>query len=73
SMMRLTERQDGSWRSDRVSRKEPAVVFAYAVVDGRPQVCHEAVVPGQRVELRFKPSSYAEISTLLHRFGQRSV
>ncbi|MCB0767354.1 MAG: OmpA family protein, partial [Flavobacteriales bacterium] len=25
SMMRLTERQDGSWRSDRVSRKEPAV------------------------------------------------
>lgn len=72
SMMRLTERQDGSWRSDKVSRKEPAVVFAYAVVDGRPQLSHEVVVPGQRTELRFKPSSYAEISNLLHRIGQNA-
>jgi len=72
SIMRMSERQDGSWRSDKVSRKEPAVVFAYAVVDGRPQLCHEAVVPGQRTTLRFKPSGYAEISDLLHRSGRKA-
>lgn len=70
-MLRL-DKHDGDWRSEKVSKNEPTVLFAYAVVDGRPQVCHEQVVPGERVRFSFKPSSYAEIATMLHRFGQRA-
>lgn len=71
-MLQLDKRDDGSWRSEKVSKSEPAVLFAYAVVDGRPHVCHEPVVPGRKVEFNFKPSSYAEIAMLLQRFGQRA-
>lgn len=61
----------GELCSPPVARNEPAVLFAYTVIDGRAHVCKQAVTPNTRPELRFEPSSYAEIGRILKELGHR--
>lgn len=55
----------GEYSSQPVPKDEPAVIFAYTVVDGRAQVCIEPVTSGEKPVLKFRASSLEELGCLL--------
>lgn len=71
SFLSMERNAVGELCSPPVARNEPAVLFAYTVIDGRAHVCRQAVTPNERPTLRFEPSSYAEIGRILNELGQR--
>ncbi|HQV38995.1 MAG: OmpA family protein [Flavobacteriales bacterium] len=44
---------------------EPAVIFAYTVIDGRAHICVQPMKPGEKPKLRYEPSSVAEVGRKL--------
>ncbi|MBS1580671.1 MAG: OmpA family protein [Bacteroidetes bacterium] len=55
----------GRYVSPPVPRDEPAMLFAYAVIDGRAHVCMLPVDPARSPEITFRPSSFTEVKQLL--------
>lgn len=72
-VLSMERRSTGTWASPDVDQKQPAVVFSYTVIDGRPHVCNRPVVPGERTELKFEPSSFAAIGELLRSYTEPSL
>ncbi|HRH69875.1 MAG TPA: OmpA family protein [Flavobacteriales bacterium] len=70
SMMGMARNNNGEFVSPPVARSEPAMLFAYAVIDGRAHVCMQPVAPSAKPKLTFEPSSFAEIGELLKSLGQ---
>jgi hypothetical protein len=68
SMLGMT-RTDGYYVAPPVPRDEPAVLFAYTVIDGRAHVCVQPIEQGGRHQLEFEPSSIAAIGKLLKELG----
>lgn len=73
ALMPMERQPSGRWISQRVARNEPAVLFAYAVIDGRPHVSHQKVVKGEQPPLTFEPSSFAEIGKILRGFSRANT
>lgn len=71
SILPMERNAVGELCSPPVARNELAVLFAYTVIDGCAHVCKQAVAPNARPELRFEPSSYAEIGRILKELGHR--
>ncbi|MBL7981043.1 MAG: OmpA family protein [Flavobacteriales bacterium] len=71
SILRMGENGWGELASPPVARNEPAVLFAYTVIDGRAHVCRKPISPNERPALEFEASSFAEIGQLLKELGQR--
>ncbi len=61
--MQRTENME--YASPPVPKNEPAVVFAYTVIEGRAQVSIEPVRSGEKPVLKFRPSSLEELGCLL--------
>lgn len=72
-VLSMERRTTGLWVSPDVDKKQPAVIFAYTVIDGRPHVCDQPVVPGERTELKFEPSSFAAIGQLLRSYSEPAL
>ncbi len=72
-VLSMERRTTGTWVSPVVDKKQPAVIFSYTVIDGRPHVCQQPVVPGERTELKFEPSSFAAIGELLRSYNEPSL
>ncbi len=66
SVLQMGRNAWNNYASPSVARAEPATVFAYTVIDGQAHVCMRPASPSAEVELRFEPSSIAEIGDLLH-------
>lgn len=64
SMLGMT-RDGRTYVSPPVPRDQALTLFAYAVIDGRAHVCVQPVEPGKRPDLKFEPSSIAEIGKLM--------
>jgi len=71
SMMGMGRNKNGEFVSPPVARSEPAMLFAYAVIDGRAHVCMQPVAPSTKPKLAFEPSSFAEIGELLKSLEQQ--
>jgi hypothetical protein len=73
SSVLATHRENGTHIAPNVPRNEPKVLFAYAVKDGRAQLCVQELRPGTDPKLVFKPSTYAEIRSTLDTLSRRDV
>ena len=71
SMLGMGRNAKGEFVSPPVARSEPAMLFAYTVIDGRAHVCMRPVAPSASLELIFEPSSFAEIGELLKSLEQQ--
>ncbi|MEZ4740195.1 MAG: OmpA family protein [Flavobacteriales bacterium] len=71
SMMMLGRDGSGQYISAPVPSREPAMLFAYAVIDGQAHVSMEPIGPDGRPEVRLEPSSFAEIGQLLKELGSQ--
>ncbi|HEY0977605.1 MAG TPA: hypothetical protein VGE21_09055, partial [Flavobacteriales bacterium] len=69
SVMRMERTESGRFISPAVSRNEPAVLFSYTVIDGRPHLCHQVLAKGVKPKLEFEPSRFSVISKLLTTYG----
>ena len=65
SMMRLYPEGNKGYKVNNIPKNEPAVVFAYQVVDGKSLLCYQPMRPGGKNELEFKPAKFSEIRALL--------
>ena len=65
SMMMLGRNGSGQYTSAPVPSQEPAMLFAYAVIDGQAHVSMEPIGPDGRPKVQFAPSSFAEIGQLM--------
>ncbi|MBK7553605.1 MAG: hypothetical protein IPI55_03110 [Flavobacteriales bacterium] len=54
------------YRLNEIPKNQPAVVFAYKVLDGKPMLCRQDVEHTKKMKLDFKPSSFAEIRAALN-------
>lgn len=65
--MLLSMEQDdaGGYVSQPVPTTEPAVIFAFSVKNGQAQLCVQPVVKDEIPELKFKPSTVAELDRRL--------
>lgn len=72
-VLNMQRMNTGTWVSPAVDKNQRATLFAYTVIDGRPHVCDQPVVPGERTELKFKPSSFAAIGELLRSYSALSL
>lgn len=73
SLLRMERSVGGSWISPRVPKAQPAMLFAYTVIDGRPHLCLRPVGPDASTQLEFVPSSFAEIGEVLKGFSGSAV
>ncbi len=73
SILQMGRNGWGELTSPPVARNEPAVLFAYTVIDGRAHVCRKPISPHERPSLEFEASSFAEIGRILKELGQRPV
>jgi hypothetical protein len=69
SIMALGRIGSGDHFSQPVARSEPAMVMAYAVIDGQAHVSMEPVGPTGKVKVELTPSSYAEIGEMMRSLG----
>jgi hypothetical protein len=71
SILQMGRNGWGELASPPVARNEPAVLFAYTVIDGRAHVCRKTISPNERPTLKFEASSFAEIGRMLKELGQQ--
>ena len=63
----------GNYHSTPVPLGQPRTLFAYTVIDGRAHVCVQPLAQGDEPRMRFRPSSVAEIGTLLNAMAGADV
>ena len=68
SILGLERNSLGQYRSQAIPKSEPAMIFAYTIIDGRPHVCMKPIEESGKVDLEYMPSSFAEIGRLLNGF-----
>ena len=53
-------------------KKEEAVIFAYKVKDGKPMLCYQNIDELYNYQLNYKPTTFAEIKSILNEYNQPS-
>jgi len=66
SMLQMQRNDSHEYRLNEIPKNQPAVVFAYKVLDGKPMLCRQDVEHTKKMKLDFKPSSFAEIRAALN-------
>lgn len=64
-LLNMEQDDDGAYVSQPVPTNEPAVIFAFTVKNGQAQLCVEPVVKDEIPDLKFKPSTVAELDQRL--------
>ena len=65
SMLQMPRNDFKEYSLSAIPTKQPAVLFAYKVQNGKPMLCHQAVDHTKKMQLDFRPSSFAEIRKVL--------
>lgn len=73
SILPIRKTSGDHYCSPSVPVTEPATLFAYKVEDGKPMLCRTAVDRSASQSLRFKPSSFAEIRSVLKELDRRGA
>ena len=68
SMLGMQRDVWGNYRTQAIPKNEPATIFAYTIIDGRPHVCMRPIDENGNVELEYTPSSFTEIGRMIKSF-----
>lgn len=69
SMLSMTPNSDEkTYTQENFPKREPAVIFAYKVEKGKAMLCYQIIDGSKNYELKYEPTSFAEIKAILSQF-----
>jgi len=71
SMISMSRKKNSkTYYEENFPKQEPAVIFAYKVVDGKAMLCYQIIDGAQKYQLNYEPTTFAEIKAILSQFEE---